>query len=201
MRGLSSKCILIMFYSYILILITCILLSQKIILINEESLIMFCFILTVNIIIQNFNVIKDSSINEYILQENLKLKLSFTSLIKSLKITKSLKTKNIIISIQFIKNYKNYWFLLCKNFLTWISLNLLYSVKTSYYNFFVTLKNKEQTFLNLFHTELCYKLSRKFILNKFLIITIFDSKSMSKNLINWRNWVLKRNYQVFEVNI
>lgn len=186
---------------YAVTLISCILLSQNIILINEESLIMFCFILTVNIIIQNFNLIKNSSTNEYILQENLKLKLSFTSLIKSLKITKDLKIKNITESIQFIINYKNYWFLWCKNFLIWISLNLLNSTKINYYNFFVTLKNKEQTFFFFFHTELCYKLSKKFILNKFLTVIIFDSKLTSRNLINWRNWILKQNYQVFELNM
>ena len=97
-----------MFYLYILILISCVLLSQKIILINEESLILLCFILTVSIIIQNFDIVKDFSIKEYILQENLKLKLSFTSLTKSLEVTKKLSTKSIMTSIQCIVKYKNY---------------------------------------------------------------------------------------------
>ena len=200
MRRLPSKCILTMFHLYFFILISCVLLSQKIILINEESLILFCFILTINILIQNFNTIKNSTINEYILQENTKLKFSFLSLVKSLESTKHLKIKNISATIQFIIDYKNYWLLWCKNFLVWISLDLLYSAKTNYCNLFVILKSKEQTFLNIFHLQLYYKLSKKFILDRFITNKILNSKLMSRNLVNIRNWAVKQNYQIF-INI
>lgn len=183
-----------MFHTSILILICCILLSQKIILINEESLILLCFAITVSIVKQNFNSILDSSINDYIAQESLKLKQSFSLLIQTLENTKNLGTKNVTASTQYIINYKNYWLLFCKNFLVWLSLNSSHLTQTNYSNLFISLKHTEQKLIVFFYSQLYTKLYKQTVLNEFLTFKLSNLKSRSKNWINLRNWIKKQNY-------
>ena len=137
----------------------------------------------------------DFSLNNYISQENIKLQNSFSSLIKSLEALINFKEERVFISAQPVIDYKSYWLLFIKNFLVWISLKLLSSVKVKYFNSFASFKNQEHVLTKMFYNQIHKKLHNKIILENFVIIKVLNVKFVTKELINFRNWTKVQNYK------
>ena len=114
MRRLSSKFKLIMNLTLFSVLICFILLAHNVILVNEESLILICFIITINILIKQFNHLLDSPFQSSKISNRENLNSVLSKIEKSLENLISYLTKNSFLID--VKKFNKYLLNLVNNF-------------------------------------------------------------------------------------
>lgn len=183
MRRLSTKSILIMkllFCIWFFVICLC----QNIILINEESLILICFLFVVLLFLTNFTYLTNSVFEHYILQKKEEVNSSLQLLINTLNKFFYFKEKSFLIQLLY---FKHHWICFTRNFVYWNMWNILQKIKFLYFNCFSSLmKTFEYRALKLVHISLNKRLYQICIIENFFRNNFEYTKFMSSYLISLR---------------
>lgn len=180
------------------VLICFILLAHNVILVNEESLILICFIITINILIKQFNHLLDSPFQSSKISNRENLNSVLSKIEKSLENLISYLTKNSFLID--VKKFNKYLLNLVNNFTYWKILQLFIDTKKTYLLSFQTLKILENEVIKLLHFCLNSQLYQKILIQSFLFSTKIQYFSKTQGLLILREFMQTKKGTLFYYN-
>ena len=165
------------------------LIAQYIILINEEILVLICFIIILyngfeyfNFLTNSFFIRRSISIKKKILNSFIQLEQTLNKIINSIDL--QLLVKNI-------KQVKNHCLKLTKNFIIWFLADVLNKVKIFYPKYFQSIKIIELKVIKLITLFLFDKLTHVLIITNFFKSNFVIQKILGYNLLNLREFIFQ----------
>lgn len=192
MRRLPTKFKLIML-NFIIIVLS-ILLTQNIILVNEESLILICFFITLTLLINNFNYLTDSLFQKYANNKRNDVISTLSLLVESLQ--KFIQHEKNLSFLSSITAFRNYIVIFTSNMVYWNFSNTFYKIGNLYYLCFTNFKNLEAKTIKFSANFIHFKVWQQIrTLNSLKKLNFTNNLLEIQNLIILREWIMvKKNW-------
>lgn len=163
------------------------LVAQHIILVNEETLVLFCFIVIIYIGFNYFNFLTDSFFIKRSIGIKKKILDSFVQLEQALD--KIINSIDLQLLIKNIEQVKNHCLKLTQNFIIWFLSDILNKIKIFYPKYFQSIKVIELKVIKLIIFFLFDKLTYTLTIMNFFKSDFFIQKIWGYNLLGLRESV------------
>lgn len=173
----------------LLISILFLLISQRIILANEEALVLVCFFIIIYNSFKYFNFLTNSFFIKRSIDIKKRILSSFLQLEKALN--KIINSIDLRLLIKSIKRLKRHCLKLSRNFIKWFLADILNKVKIFYPKYFQFIKIIEVKVIKLIVFFLFNKLSYILVIINFFKSNFIIQKILGYNLLNLRESIFQ----------
>ena len=173
----------------LLISILFLLFSQRIILVNEETLVLICFFIVIYNGFKHFNFLTNSFFIRRSIDIKKRILSSFLQLEKALN--KIISSMNLRLLIRNIKRIKRHCLKLSQNFIKWFLADILNKIKVFYPKYLQFIKVIELKVVRLIMFFLFDKLSYVLVMVNFFRSNFIIQKILGYNLLNLRESIFQ----------